>query len=193
MGTVDEPEPSSTTTSRTRTATRRPAAEAPLPGHFFDATDDIVVKVKGNRYAIEQGSTFKFSCYGTSRADRKLKPTVDLLVGTVEVKTGPAPRGVVTLDGLFDPRKDKTMAFSVERTLTSERSSRWTTAANGSPACSPAVRHDGRRGPQVGPDRRRDALRRHQQRQLPLRARLAPRSTGVDGKGYMKGTAFYTP
>ena len=88
------------------------------PGHFFDATDDIVVTASGNTYRIAKGSTFKFSCYGASIKDPYRGPALMLLTGAVKVTTGQkTPGGVITEEGLFDPRTDPTMVFTVSRKL----------------------------------------------------------------------------
>ena len=165
------------------------------PGHFFDATDDVVVKVKGNTYSVSGGSTFKFSCYGKSKADRHLKPSLDLLRGEVDVKSGAAdPGAVLTHEGLFDPRNDPTMTFTIRRTLTSDAeltvADRMNWFANFlSQRLGTTVAEARKSGPivgvtpYVGP--RRGSCR------YVHAARL--KSKGHDSKGYTTGTAFYTP
>lgn len=89
-----------------------------FPGHFYKTEDAIRIVVRGNRYTVGPDSIFKFSCYGRSRADKKLKPALDLLRGSVEVRTSAAaPGGVTTEEGLYDPREDPTMTYTVTRTL----------------------------------------------------------------------------
>ena len=89
-----------------------------FPGHFYEATGAIVLEVLGNEYSISKGAVFKLTCYGSSAADKNLKPALMLMHGKVRVKTGAKkPGGVVTPEGLIDPRTDPTMTFSVERKI----------------------------------------------------------------------------
>lgn len=89
-----------------------------FPGHFYKTTEAIKIVVRGNSYVVGPDSIFKFSCYGRSKADKKLKPALDLLRGSVKVKTSAAaPGGVITEEGLYDPREDPTITYTVTRAL----------------------------------------------------------------------------
>lgn len=89
-----------------------------FPGHYYEATEATTVVVKGNKYELSRGAVFKFSCYGESASDKHLKPSLDLLTGDVDVTTANNyPGGVLTHEGLFDPRRDPTMTFKISRTL----------------------------------------------------------------------------
>ena len=165
-----------------------------FPGHFYEATAEIVVKVRGNTYWIEEGSTFKFSCYGSSASDKRLKPALDLLEGSVKVKTvSGRPGGVMTPEGLYDPRKDSTMVFTVKRTLTSDaeltlddmmawfanlRTQRLGTTTVTAPKSGPIVGVTPYVGQNSGSCRYVHG------------ARLT--STGYDSKGFTKGRATYS-
>jgi hypothetical protein len=93
-----------------------------FPGHFYEATSEVVLRVKGNRLTIARGSTFKLSCYGRSRT-APLWPAVMLLQGSVTLTTAKArPAGVTTEEGLYDPRTVTAMRYRVSRTLSSKSS-----------------------------------------------------------------------
>ena len=164
-----------------------------FPGHFYEAIDDVVVTARGNTYSISKGATFKFGCYGRSPSDRNLKPALALLHGTAVVKTAAgAPGGVLTMEALADPREDATMTYRVKRTLTKKgeltlddrlawfgdtisqpRGTTRVKAAKSGPIVGVT--------PYVGP---RSGTCRYVHG-----ARLT--STGVDSKGYTKGTSSF--
>jgi hypothetical protein len=94
------------------------------PGHFFRTAADIKFKLKGNTYELAKGSVFKFTCYGASAADPNEFPAVGLMRGQIDVATSDkSPGGVLTTEGLFDPRQDHSMPFRVSRTLTAKHES----------------------------------------------------------------------
>ena len=166
-----------------------------FPGHFYDATANVKLTIRGNTYRIAKGSTFKFSCYGRSVTDRNLKPALSLLRGKVDVKTSAhAPGGVITHEGLMDPRSDPTMTYQVRRTLTKrgeltqDDRLAWFGDMVSQPRGTTRVR--ARKGgpivgvtPYVGP---RPGSCRYCRK-----ARL--KSTGVDSKGYTKGSSTFSP
>jgi hypothetical protein len=180
---------------------KAPDGEAPAggklryPGHFFDATADVVVKVRGNTYRVSEGATFQFSCYAKSKADRHPKPSLDLLQGDVDAETGAAhPGAVLTHEALLDPRRDPTMRFSVSRELTSDDeltltdkmkwfanvvTQRLGTTVMTTKKSGPIVGVTPYVGPRSGSCRYVHG------------ARLT--SKGHDSKGYSIGTATYTP
>lgn len=84
-------------------------------GHFYEATADAQLDVLGNRARITKGTIFKFGCYSASRTSPRY-PAVVLLRGRVAASTvGSEPLGVVTNEGLMDPRQDKTMNYRIDR------------------------------------------------------------------------------
>ena len=87
-------------------------------GHFYEATADARLDVLGNTARIAKGSIFKFGCYASSRTSPRW-PAVLLLTGRVTASTvNSDPLGVITTEGLIDPRVDKTMRFRVARRTT---------------------------------------------------------------------------
>ena len=87
------------------------------PGHFYQLARPLELRLKGNTIAVSSGAIFKFSCYAHTRTSRKL-PAVNLLKGSLTITTSEDdPAGVISEEGLFDPRSDATIVFTVKRTL----------------------------------------------------------------------------
>jgi hypothetical protein len=94
------------------------------PGHFFRTAGDITFKLKGNTYELGEGSVFKFTCYGPSAAEPEKYPAVSLMRGQVDVATSDKnPGGILTPEGLFDPRQDHSMPYGLSRKLTADHES----------------------------------------------------------------------
>ena len=85
---------------------------------FYRAESTVKLDYADNAYTIEPGSIFKIVCYGRSVKTGMTLPALDLLKGEAKVKTAAGkPGGVVTTEGLIDPREDPTMTFTVSRKL----------------------------------------------------------------------------
>ena len=87
---------------------------------FYKSEGTVKLDYAGNVYTIDKGAIFKIVCYGKSVQSGLTLPALDLLVGEVKVTTSAKkPGGVVTNEGLLDPRDDPTMTYNVSRTLRS--------------------------------------------------------------------------
>jgi hypothetical protein len=88
------------------------------PGHFYELLRPVVLQLKGNKISVSKGSIFKLRCYRHSRTSRPL-PGVDLMRGSLKIKSVEAdPAGILTEEGLFDPRNTANLAYAVKRILT---------------------------------------------------------------------------
>lgn len=87
------------------------------PGHFYELLKDAQIRFKGNVVWATKGSILKLACYARSKGSRPL-PAVDLLRGSLKLQTVKGdPAGVITEEGLFDPRRDETITFTLKRAL----------------------------------------------------------------------------
>ena len=99
-----------------------PPADGKLryPGHYFEATSTLSLTLRENAISVAKGTIFKLTCYGAAK-DAPLWPALDVLKGTVNLAAvEDHPAGVITEEGLFDPRDRQDMQFRVSRTLTSK-------------------------------------------------------------------------
>jgi hypothetical protein len=88
------------------------------PGHFYELMRPVVLHLKGNTISVSKGSIFKLRCYRHSRTSRPL-PGVDLMRGSLKIKSVEAdPAGILTEEGLFDPRNTAKLDYAVKRTMT---------------------------------------------------------------------------
>lgn len=88
------------------------------PGHFYELLKDAQLRFRGNVIWATKGSILKLGCYARSKGSRSL-PAVDLLRGSLKLQTVQGdPAGVLSEEGLFDPRTDETITFTIKRTLT---------------------------------------------------------------------------
>ena len=88
------------------------------PGHFYELLQPVELELKGNTISVSKGSIFKLRCYRRSATSRAL-PGLDLLRGSLRITTvAEDPAGILTEEGLFDPRVDGTLVYTVQRTLT---------------------------------------------------------------------------
>ena len=173
---------------------------APLSGDtiarrsgFYRADSTVKLDYAGNAYTIEKGAIFKIVCYGKSVQSGMTLPALDLLKGEVKVKTADKkPGGVVTTEGLIDPRDDPTTTFEVSRTLrkggepSAEAILNWFAGYITAPLGTTKVSTDGKPiigvTPYVGA--KRGTCR------YVHGAKLTSKGTS---KGYFTGTASYTP
>ena len=89
------------------------------PGHFYELLQPVVLKLQGNTISVSKGSIFKLTCYRRSRTSRPM-PAVDLMRGSLKITTAVAndPAGILTEEGLFDPRLGGKLVYTVNRSLT---------------------------------------------------------------------------
>lgn len=88
------------------------------PGHFYELQGAVELRLNGNIVWASKGSILKLTCYRRTRTGRDY-PAVGLLRGSLKLKTSASdPAGVLTEEGLFDPRLAPTLLFTVKRTLT---------------------------------------------------------------------------
>ena len=88
------------------------------PGHFYELLQPVELELQGNTISVSKGSIFKLTCYKRSRTSRPL-PAVNLMRGSLKIRTVEKdPAGILTEEGLFDPRLAGTLAYTVKRTLT---------------------------------------------------------------------------
>jgi hypothetical protein len=88
------------------------------PQRFYRLNADVELRFRGNSIQASKGSILKLGCYRISRTSRPL-PAVNLLLGALKVSsTGEHPAGVITEEGLFDPRVTKELVYTVKRQLT---------------------------------------------------------------------------
>jgi hypothetical protein len=114
-----------------------------FPGHYFEATSILVLTLRDNTINVAKGTIFKLTCYGTAKG-APLWPAVDVLVGSVRLATVKRhPAGVITEEGLFDPRGRQDMRFYVNRmltsTLTEKGKMRWFARASSQPTGTTTV------------------------------------------------------
>ena len=87
---------------------------------IYRAQSRVKLDYADNAYTISAGTIFKLVCYGRSVKAGLTLPSVHMLKGQIKVKTAAGkPGGVVTTEGLIDPRQDSTMTFEVARELSS--------------------------------------------------------------------------
>ena len=87
------------------------------PGHFYELLQPVQLRLKGNAISVSKGSIFKLTCYARSKTSRKL-PAIDLMRGSLKITSVESdPAGVITEEGLFDPRLDGPLVYTVQRTL----------------------------------------------------------------------------
>ena len=88
------------------------------PKRFYRLDAAVELSIRGNVIWASKGSILKLGCYRRSRTDRPL-PAVDLLRGSLKIKSpGEHPAGVITEEGLFDPRLTGELVYEVKRNLT---------------------------------------------------------------------------
>jgi hypothetical protein len=91
------------------------------PGHFYEAASKLAVTLHSNEITVTKGTIFKLTCYGASKG-APLWPALDILKGTASLGTVKGhPAGIITEEGLFDPRGRQDMQYRVSRTLTSKQ------------------------------------------------------------------------
>ena len=88
------------------------------PQRFYRLSAAVQLRFRGNTIWASKGSILKLGCYRISRAGRPL-PAVNLLRGALKVSSkGEHPAGVITEEGLFDPRVTSELVYTVKRDLT---------------------------------------------------------------------------
>ena len=88
------------------------------PQRFYRLNAAVELRFRGNTIWASKGSILKLNCYRTSRTGRPL-PAVNLLRGSLKIKSpGDHPAGVITEEGLFDPRLPGELVYTMTRVLT---------------------------------------------------------------------------
>jgi hypothetical protein len=147
------------------------------PGHFYEFMNAVEFRIKGNIVAASKGTILKLSCYRRTRTGRDF-PGVNLLRGSLEITSARTnPVGIVSEEGLFDPRLAPTLTNRAE--VTTAQKIKWFANFGDQPMGTTIATSSGIVGvtPTVGP-------RRGSCRYIHF-ARLT--TTG----GYGRGTATY--